>query len=109
MNPDTGTFHDIVEGPGGADVIAETGEQVPTAWPTFSVGEVFVLKGFPFKILRINRSSIVVQPLLGDKPARQLISALTTGRGFPLSRSDRAELERYRGGLRMDSSHVLPP
>lgn len=106
MNPDSGTFHHIIEGPGGADVITE--EQVPDTWPTFTVGETLMIKGFPFQILRINRSSIVVQPVLGNKPARQLISALTTGRGFPLSRSDRAELARYRGGLRADSSHDPP-
>ena len=97
MNPEDGVMHVVADGPDGRRVIAETGEDVPDSWPVFTVGEVIVVKGFPFRIARINRSSLVVQPTLGDKPPRVLVSALTSGIALPLSRQDAQTLARCRG------------
>lgn len=97
MNPDTGEFHPIEDGPTG-DVLAESGEPVPTDWPRFEVDEVVLIKGIPFRVLRINRSSLVMQPVIGQRPARLLVSALTTGSGFPLGRADLEWLRDVRAG-----------
>lgn len=34
----------------------------PRDWPHFGVGETFVLKGITFRVLRINKSNIVLSP-----------------------------------------------
>ena len=80
MNPETGTFHPI------ADDVAAVAEQIASGeigkdLPTFAVGEIVDIKGYKFMVLRINVSSLVVQPIpiKGIEGSRNLMRAMTGG------------------------------
>ncbi len=79
MNPVTGKFHRADTRPRAAQQIA-SGE-IGKDWPTFAVGEVIDIKGYQFTILRINVSSIVVQPIptKGLETPRNLMRAMAGG------------------------------
>ena len=69
MNPETGTFH-----PDTPDLQAEHPD-----WPRFAVEEELEIKGYTFKILRINRTNLVVQPVpvRGCRSPKELIAKMT--------------------------------
>ena len=78
MNPDTGTFHPIAEDAIAAAQQLDSGE-IGKDWPVFAIGEAIDIKGYQFKILRINMSSMVVQPIptRGLDSPRKLVRAMT--------------------------------
>ena len=80
MNPETGKFHSADTRPRAEQQRA--GGEIGKDWPTFAIGEVIEIRGYQFKILRINVSSIVVQPIptKGLETPRNLMRAMM-GRG----------------------------
>ena len=77
MKPELEASQDITANTNDAGYVAE---ELP--WPRFAIGEVVRIQGYPFSILRINASSIVLQPLpaRGYGSPRTLIQRMT-GRG----------------------------
>ena len=78
MNPETGTLHPIAEDAAAAAQQIDSGE-IGKDWPVFATGEEIDIKGYPFRILRINISSMVVQPIptRGLDSPRKLVRAMT--------------------------------
>lgn len=78
MNPETGTFHKVAEDAATAEQQIASGE-IGKDWPVFAIGEEIDIKGYKFKILRINRSNLVVQPIpaRGYSSPRKLIGMMT--------------------------------
>lgn len=58
MDPKTGKFHDEEA------YKEETGESPPAEWPRYALGDVYELNGHEFEITRINRSSLVLTPVV---------------------------------------------
>lgn len=64
-------FHKLTD----EGLVEETGEPVPVTWPKFTEGKVVEVKGVPFKVQRINRSTLVLRPVLqgGFTSARRMM------------------------------------
>ena len=79
MDPKTGKFYPVHVEEGGLPQIMQGGQLVdmPPDWPTFTEGEVVEVKGWTFRIQRINVSSIVLRPCAGDLSARRQMESLT--------------------------------
>jgi hypothetical protein len=71
MDPSTGKFHEVHE-IGQRQLV-----ELPNNWPVFRTGEEVILKDYPFRIQRINQSSIVLRPVLGDASAYIQIKRIT--------------------------------
>lgn len=54
-------------------------ERKISPWPHFSFGDIVEIKGFSFSVIRINMSSVVLQPLpaRGYSNPRKLIKLMT--------------------------------
>ncbi len=85
MDPETGTFHPIgLEVGTLTEEVAAAAQQIASGeigkdLPTFAVGEIVDIKGYKFKIQRINVSSMVIQPIpaRGLEKPRNLMRAMT--------------------------------
>lgn len=66
MNPDTGEFK-------------PESDDTPSEWPRFAEGEAVEVKGVPFVIGRINRSSIVLRPVVRGATKESSVIAHLTG------------------------------
>lgn len=65
MNPDTGEFK-------------PASDDTPPEWPRFTEGETVEVKGVQFVIGRINRTSIVLRPVVpADKREGDVIAHMT--------------------------------
>ena len=78
MNPVTGKFHPIAEDAAGRAAQQIDSGEIGKDWPIFAIGEEIDIKGYPFRILRINISSMVVQPIptRGLDSPRKLVRAM---------------------------------
>ena len=81
MDPVAGKFHPIAEDAATAAQQIDSGE-IGKDWPVFALDETIDIKGYPFTILRINMSSMVIRPIptRGLESPRKLMRAMT-GRG----------------------------
>lgn len=85
MNPETGKFVPVVDPELYKALMQhrppiEDQGPIPEDRPIFTIGEVFKLKGHPFKLARINRSTIVLRPIpQPTKSAATIIKELTHG------------------------------
>lgn len=66
MNPQTGTFHTQEEIEALA-AVQSPGDPHPLTWPVFRIGEQLEIKGVPFELIRINRSNLVLRPIVAGK------------------------------------------
>ena len=88
MDPETGTFHPIgLEVGTLTEEVAAAAQQIASGeigkdWPVFTIGEILDIKGYQFRIMRINMGSMVIMPIpaKGLENPRSLMLAMT-GRG----------------------------
>jgi hypothetical protein len=79
MNPDTGEFVPVKEMPDGLfEPVKKDAapSPIPKDWPIFTIGDVFELKKIPFRLVRINDSTIVLRPDIHGESARKIVSKI---------------------------------
>ena len=75
MNPETNRFeelHDLVAeesedslfpGIGESTFVRTDGSPVPKQWAVFGIGEVFVIKGYTFRVAYVGETAILFEPV----------------------------------------------
>jgi hypothetical protein len=83
MDKQTGIFHQLQEG-----------EQLPPGHIGFQVGEVLEVAGRPFRVQRINATSIVLRPDVGhgESPAKVLAAIIGSD---PFIQGNRVKVKEF--------------
>jgi len=67
MNPDTNKFEMLNHGLIGADDVLKlfrpNGSPVPKHWTILTVDELVEIKGYTFKVVYINESTLILEPV----------------------------------------------
>lgn len=84
-------------------LISSEKPQVPDAYPQFGVGDTVEIEGYPFVVVRLNSSSMVVRPVPSEGVSRSksVMRKMTSGGRKELVQVVSAFVARY-------SAHATP-